>query len=129
MSHDPKRTRTAAELAAVKKLNAIAKSLPEVEESRDGFGHTVFKVGKKSLAILGEDQDGSVSLALNVDKETQRFLIQHGGFERTPYIGQHGWTSHEVTKRTDWQHVAELMRDAYRRVAPKRLATLLDPDD
>lgn len=127
MTHDPNRVRTKAELAVVAKIDAIARSLPEVAESRDGFGHTVFKVGKKSVAILGED-DGTVWLSLNVDRETQRFLVTQGGFERTPYIGQHGWTSHHVTRRTDWEHVAELMREAYRRVAPKRLVKQLDPE-
>jgi len=127
MSHDPNRERTKAELAAVKKLNAIARTLPGVVEARDGFGHTVFKVGKKSIAILGEDS-GPVYLSLNVDKETQRFLIQQGGFERTPYIGQHGWTSHEVTRATDWEHIAQLMTEAYRRVAPKKLVAQLDDE-
>ena len=127
MSHDPDRERTRAELAAVKQLNAIARSLPEVIETRDGFGHTVFKVGRKSLVFVGEDH-GPVHLSINVDRETQRFLIEQGGFERTPYIGQHGWTSHEVTRETDWTHIAELMREAYRRVAPKRLVRLLDID-
>ena len=128
MTHDPTRERTKAELAVVKKLNGITRALPEVVEARDGFGHTVFKVGKKSIAILGEDS-GPVYLSINVDRETQRFLIAQGGFERTPYIGQHGWTSHEVTRATDWEHIAELLREAYRRVAPKRLVKLLDPDD
>ncbi len=124
-AHDANRERTAAELAAVKRLTAIARSLPEVVETRDGFGHTVFKVGKKSLVFVGDDE-GSVWLSLNVDRETQRFLVEHGGFERTPYIGQHGWTSHEVSRATDWGHIAELMRESYRRVAPKRLTKLLD---
>ena len=69
MSHDPNRERTKAELAAAKKLHAIARTLPEVTEARDGFGHTVFKV------------------------------------------------------------IADLMREAYRRVAPMRLVKLLDDDD
>ena len=128
MSHDPDRPRTKAELAAVAKLNAIAKSLPEVVETRDGFGHTVFKVGKKSLVFV-DDDSGTVVLSLNVDRETQRFLIAQRGFERTPYIGQHGWTSHRLSSATDWGHIGELMHEAYRRVAPKRLARLLDPDE
>lgn len=123
--HDPSRERTAAELAAVKRLNAIARSLPEVVETRDGFGHTVFKVGKKSLVLVGEEK-GRVSLSVNVDRETQRFLIEQGAFSRTPYIGQHGWTSHVVSRATDWEHIAELMRESYRRVAPKRLLKLLE---
>lgn len=128
MSHDPNRERTKAELAAAKKIASITRSLPEVVESRDGFGHTVFKVGKKSIAILGED-NGPVHVSINVDRATQAFLIRQGGFERTPYIGQHGWTSHEVTRATDWEHIAELLTEAYRRVAPKRLVKLLDGDD
>ena len=127
-THDRNRERTAGELAAVKRIGAIAKTMPEVVEVRDGFGHTVFKVGKKSLVFVGEGE-GGVWLSLNVDRETQRFLIGHGDFERTPYIGQHGWTSHVVTRATDWQHIAELMRAAYRRVAPKRLARLLPDED
>ena len=126
--HDPNRERTAAELAALKKLNAIAATLPEVIETRDGFGHTVLKVGKKSLVFLGDNQGRGAYLSINVDRETQRFLVEQGGFERTPYIGQHGWTSHVVCRATDWQHIAELMRLAYRRVAPKRLARLVPED-
>ena len=128
MSHDPNRERTQTELAAVKKIASITRSLPEVVEARDGFGHTVFKAGRKSIAFLGED-DGVVWLSVNVDKSTQAFLIRQGGFERTPYIGQHGWTSHQVTRATDWEHVAELLSEAYRRVAPKRLVKQLDGED
>lgn len=124
MSHDPNRERNSAELHTVERLHAVSAGLPEVIESRDGFGHTVFKVGKKSLAIVG-GEDGRAYLSLNVDRETQRFLVERGGFERTPYIGQHGWTSHEVTDATDWMHIGELLREAYRRVAPKRLVKLM----
>lgn len=104
----------------VERLAAVAAGLPEVVETRDGFGHTVFRVGKRSIAFVGVN-DGRVWLSLNVDRETQRFLIARGGFDRMPYIGQHGWTTHAVTAETDWLHIAELIHEAYRRVAPKRL--------
>lgn len=128
MGHDPNRERNGAELSAIERLNAVTDGWPEVAESRDGFGHTVFKVGRRSLAILG-GEEGRAYLALNVDRETQRFLIERGGFERTPYIGQHGWTTHEVTGTTDWAHIGQLLREAYRRIAPKRLAKQLPVDD
>ena len=127
--HDAQRERTAAELAAIERLTELCAPLPEVTVGRDGFGHTVFKVGTRSIVILGDGgrTDGAF-MSINVDRETQRFLVEHAGFQRTPYIGQHGWSSIDVDDSTDWSHIGELVRAAYRRVAPKRLAKLLPTD-
>lgn len=127
--HNPARERTPAELAAIEWLTDLCAPLPEVTVGRDGFGHTVFKVGARSIVILGDGgrADGAF-MSINVDRETQRFLIEHAGFQRTPYIGQHGWSSIDVDDTADWNHIGELVRAAYRRVAPKRLVKRLSPE-
>ena len=118
---DADRQRSAAELAVLKRLLQAAANLPGVTEERDGFGHTTLRAGKKSLAILGED-NGVPSLAIKTDLATQAQLIKRTTFYKTPYVGQHGWVSIDGgVKELDWGTIDELVVDAYRAVAPKKL--------
>jgi hypothetical protein len=122
---NPSRPQSAAEVKVLEELRKIFARLPGVTEARDGFGHSTFKVGKKSLAMLGED-NGVPSLGLKTDVHTQALLIKRGDFVRTPYVGQHGWISANGTiKDIDWPTVEEVVRDAYRAVAPKKLLAQL----
>ncbi len=47
-------------------------------------------------------------------------------FFRPPYVGHRGWLGVRLDGRVDWTEIAELCADAYRTVAPKRLADSLD---
>ena len=38
-----------------------------------------------------------------------------------PYVGPSGWIGIRLDRNPDWAEIAELMKDAYRLVAPKRL--------
>jgi predicted DNA-binding protein (MmcQ/YjbR family) len=120
------RVRSAAELAILARLRKVCKALPEVTEERDGFGHTSLRVGKKSFAILGE-HDGVPSLALKADLHTQAALVKRGVFYRTPYVGQHGWVSIDgKASALDWDTITDVVNDAYRAIAPKKLVKQLD---
>lgn len=100
------------------RIRGIMKRLPGVEESRDKFGHYAFKVGKQSLALLGEGP----SLGIKTDLATQAVLIKRGKFYRTPYVGQHGWVSIDGNaKQMDWKAIEEVITDTYRATAPKKL--------
>ncbi len=123
---DPNRKRSAAELAVLKRLRAVCADLPGITESRDGFGHSVLKVGTKSIAILGED-DGEPSLAIKTDLQTQAALIKRSSFFKTPYVGQHGWVSTRGNvKNLDWESILDVLLDTYRSVAPKKLLEQLE---
>jgi predicted DNA-binding protein (MmcQ/YjbR family) len=102
-------------------LREACARLPEVEEVIDGFGHTTFKVRKKSFVIAGMGESGE-SISIKSDPVTQEMLIRHGPYYRTPYIGQHGWVSLADPLEHDWPEVEELITDAYRRAAPRTLA-------
>lgn len=117
----PDRDRSAQELRLIEKMKKLAAKLPEVDVSIDGFGHTTFKVGKKSLVLIGGGEDGKGSLSIKADVDTQRALIKRGPWVRTPYIGQHGWVTAWGDAKLDWAEVADLFEDAYRISAPKRL--------
>lgn len=109
----------------VAELKRICARLPGVTSERDGWDHLAFKVGKKSLALLG-DHEGVPSLGIKTDVETQAALVKRGGFVKTPYVGQHGWVSTADPNSVDWDTVEELIVDTYRAVAPKKLVRQLD---
>ena len=109
----------------VKKFEKICKKLPEVELTEDGFGHKTFKVGKKSFVIVGHDER-QLSFSIKSDPTTQAMLIRRGPYYRTPYIGQHGWVSLPADTNVKWSEIEDLVVDAYRLVAPKRLGKVLD---
>ena len=124
--HEADRPATPGEQKILKQLRRICARLPEVVEARDGFGHFTFRVGKRSFVIVGAGEDGHGSMSIKADLYTQDRLIRAGGYERTPYIGQHGWVSLAPGAEPDWSEVEELVIDGYRHAAPKRLLKQLD---
>jgi predicted DNA-binding protein (MmcQ/YjbR family) len=106
-------------------VRSVCERLPEVEEVIDGFGHTTFKVRKKSFVIAGMGEGGE-ALSIKADLVTQEALVRHGPYYRTPYIGQHGWVSIADPLEHDWVGVEELIVDGYRLAAPKRLVRELE---
>jgi len=109
-------------------LRGLVAGLPEVQEVVDGFGHTTFKVRKKSFVIAGMGEDGA-SISIKSDPATQAHLVRRGPYYRTPYIGQHGWVSVAAATGQDWAELGDLIVDAYRSAAPKRLARLLESSE
>jgi hypothetical protein len=47
-------------------------------------------------------------------------------FFRPPYVGVRGWLGVYLDVPVDWDEIADLVEDAYRTVAPKRLIAELD---
>ncbi|NNF28074.1 MAG: MmcQ/YjbR family DNA-binding protein [Gemmatimonadetes bacterium] len=118
MSHRP--ISSAEGLAAVARVRQALSTLPETEERIDKFGHTTFRVRNKPIVFLGENGQGCW-FSVKADRHTQAFLLRRECFEKTPYIGQHGWTSVRWDRIPDWDEIVELIREAYLLVAPARL--------
>lgn len=121
---NPKGIRSEPGLSAVARVREAVAEFGEVDETVDGHGHTTFRVRDKPFVILGE-HEGRPSVSIKSDPFTQRHLIEHRGFERARYIGQHGWVTTDVSAVTDWAEIADLVLDAYVLVAPKRLSAQL----
>ena len=109
----------------IERIRRVCKRLPEATEQVDGFGHRAFKVRGKSFAIAGPEGE-EPSLSIKSDLATQDALIKRGGYSRTPYIGQHGWITVDNPKKPKWSEVEQLLIDAYRLAAPKRLAAQVE---
>jgi predicted DNA-binding protein (MmcQ/YjbR family) len=57
-----------------------------------------------------------------VASDSERFFIP-------PYVGHRGWLGVYLDVPVDWAEIAEIVEDAYRVIAPKRLVTELDARD
>ncbi|RXT01913.1 MmcQ/YjbR family DNA-binding protein [Ammoniphilus sp. CFH 90114] len=121
MSHD-KNLKSEKGMEMLKEVRQICGEFPEVEEIIDGFGHTTFKVRQKSFVMMGENEEGVVGLSFKSDRETQELLLQQARYVKTPYIGHHGWVSIKSEEPIDWDELTGLIKEAYLKAAPKRLA-------
>jgi hypothetical protein len=54
-----------------------------------------------------------------VGSDPRRFFVP-------PYVGHRGWLGVRLDVPIDWDEIAEIVLDAYRTVAPKRLLSELD---
>jgi hypothetical protein len=54
-----------------------------------------------------------------IDQEPDRFF-------RPPYVGHRGWLGVRLDCDVDWNEIDQIVRDAYRCIAPKRLLDELE---
>ena len=106
-------------------------SLPEATE-KVSHGSPTFFV-RKSFVMFHDDHHGDGRLAiwcaapegaqaLMVESEPERFFVP-------PYVGHRGWLGVRLDVDVDWDEVHQVIVDAYRCVAPKKLLAQLDPTD
>lgn len=106
----------------LRKLRKLCQALPDAEEYVM-VHHPAFRVSKKPFLIVGMNQAPTISVNLGV--VTQADLLDDARFERTPYIGQHGWVT-VAEKSLSSAELRELVEQSYRRVAGKRRVAMLD---
>jgi hypothetical protein len=113
------------------RLRAIALDLPGVSEGTT-VHHPSFKVAGRAFAMVMEDHHGVgwTAVWLKSTRDEQAFLIESDGerFFAPPYVGPKGWIGYRflANRPTDWTEVAELLEDAFRQSAGKRLIAQLD---
>jgi predicted DNA-binding protein (MmcQ/YjbR family) len=105
----------------------VCLALPEAVEV-EAWGHPTFRAGKKMFAAIGQGE-GKVSIGLNVGFGKQEELLKESRFYPTPYAAHRGWVSLNVTGKTDWSELAELVEHAYRQVANRRMLRALEQGD
>ena len=111
------------------RLIAICRAFPEV--TAHGDQHVAFQVRGKTFAYYLEDHhgDGRVALCCKAAPGEQQALVaaDPARYYRPAYLGARGWVAVRLDAGdVDWDEVAELALDAWRRTAPKRLLALVD---
>ena len=119
-----------ARLKPIDRLRQICLALPEATE-QIAWSEPTFRVGGKMFVMFSNNHhnDGRIAAWCNATHATQDLLVRAKP-ERyfvPPYQGVRGWVGVRLEDdRVDWAEVAELVEDAYRMVAPKRLLTGID---
>ncbi len=126
----PARSATSArsDEAGLNRLRAICLALPGVGE-RVSHGEVSFFVGRQ-FVTLDDHHHGADRLAFWCPARpgAQEELIEQDPtqFFRPPYVGHRGWVGVRIDLDPDWDEIAEIVRDAWRLVAPKRLLAQLE---
>ena len=113
------------------RVRAICQAFPEVSERPSHGAPTWFIQGKKAFVTLwaqGHHDHAFPHLwcAAPPGAQPELAAADPGRFFRPPYVGHRGWVGVRLDDGADWAEIAELCQDAYRTIAPARLATALD---
>lgn len=110
-------------MASEDTLREIALSLPAATE-RETWGNATFRVRDKIFVIMSEDGTGA---SVKATKDEQKALIAEDPetFTYPAYVGHHGWVGVDVARVGD-DHLRELVTEAWRLTAPKRVVRAYD---
>lgn len=108
-------------------LRAICLALPQVSE-RLSHGEPTFFAGKKTFVMFADrHHDNRVAFWCAAPDGAQELLLRlkPRNYFRPPYVGVKGWVGVYLDVPVDWGEIADLVRDAYRKVATPKLLGLL----
>ena len=111
------------------RLRPLCLALPETTE-RISHGEPTWFVRDKKTFVTYADHHHDDILAfwcaapegvqgMLVESDPERFFVP-------PYVGHRGWLGVRLDVDGDWDEVADVVEDAYRVIAPKKLVVELD---
>lgn len=111
-------------------LRRLCLALPETTERLSHGEPTWFVRDKKTFVMYANHHhDDRLAFWCAAPDGAQETLIalDPERFFRPPYVGHSGWLGVRLdVPGTDWNQIADIVTDAYRVVAPKKLVELLD---
>jgi hypothetical protein len=118
-----------ARMDSLERLRELCLGLPEATE-RPSHGEPAWFVRDKKLFVMFADHhhDDRLAFWCAAPAGVQEALVgsEPERYFRPPYVGHRGWLGVYLDVEVDWDAVTEVVRDAYRQVAPKRLVAQLD---
>lgn len=116
--------------APLERLRRLCLALPETSERLSHGEPTWFIQGKKTFVTYADHHhDDRLSFWCAAPDGAQEILVgtDPERFFRPPYVGHRGWLGVRLdVPGVDWDQIADLVTDAWRTVAPKRLLARLD---
>ena len=113
------------------RLRRLCLALPEAHEV-EAWGEPTFRVRNKLFAMYADagnhHGDGQAAVWCKAAPGNQGLMVRAAPdrFFVPPYVGPSGWIGVYLDRGADWDELAELLRDAYRLTAPKRLLARLE---
>jgi hypothetical protein len=116
-------------ITELERVRELCLALPEVSERPSHGAPTWFVRGKKTFVTYADHHhDDRLGFWCAAPSGAQEALVRAAP-ERyfvPPYVGHRGWLGVRLDVPVDWDEIAEVVEDAYRVVAPKRLVAELD---
>jgi hypothetical protein len=110
-------------------LRRLCMALPEATE-RISHGEPSWFVRDKKLFVMfaNHHHDDRLAFWCAAPRDAQEILVASSPdrFFVPPYVGHRGWLGVWLDASPDWDQIADLVADAYRCVAPKKLLAELD---
>lgn len=113
---------------SLSQLRQLCLALPETTERLSHGEPTWLVRGKKTFVMYADHHhDDRLAFWCAAPAGIQEALVTADPerFFRPPYVGHRGWLGVWLDVPVDWEEVAEIVEDAYRVVAPTRLAEQL----
>ena len=104
-------------------VRSFALSLPEAEE-RETWGDATFRVRNK-IYVMFDERERHLWIKSTLDEQQALIAMQPETFFVPSYVGSKGWIGVVVSK-ADRGEVEELITEAWRMTAPKRLVAAFD---
>ncbi len=110
----------------VSRLRALCLALPEVTE-KVSHGEPTWFVRKVFVMLADHHHDDRLAFWCAAPPGAQEELVaaEPERFFRPPYVGGRGWLGVWLDVPVDWAEIAEIVTDAYRVIAPKKLVAQL----
>jgi hypothetical protein len=113
----------------LERVRQLCLALPETTE-RLSHGEPTWFVRDKNVFVMyaNHHHDDRVAFWCAAPAGAQQVLVatEPERFFRPPYVGHRGWLGVWLDVPVDWAEIADLIADAYRMIAPKRLLAALD---
>ena len=113
------------------RLRELCLALPEATEKLS-HGEPTWFVRKVFVTYAGHHHDDRLAFWCAAPPGAQEALVAarpaggSSGRRTSAAAAGSAWTSTPVTGDLDWDEIGEIVTDAYREIAPKRLVALLD---
>jgi hypothetical protein len=117
-------------LRPLTRLRKLCLALPEAQEV-EAWGAPTFRVRNKLFAMFADADSrhtgGRPAVWVKAAPGNQDLMVRAAPdrFFTPPYVGTSGWVGVWLDGAVDWPEVGDLLRDAYRLTAPKRLGAQL----
>ena len=105
-------------------VRRIALSLPETEERVTWDVDITFRVRDKIFA-MGGPNGTHASIKASIDRQADLIALDSETFAPSAYVGRFGWVTVDLA-RIDEPLLEDLLREAWTRTAPKKLAATLE---
>jgi hypothetical protein len=109
-------------------LRRLCLAMPGATERPSHGEPTWFVGGRVFVTYADHHHDDRLAFWCAAPPGAQEALVAADGgrYFVPPYVGHRGWLGVRLDVGVDWDEVAEIVADAYRAVAPRRLLAELD---